>query len=105
MNTSAKSISVDTRTVLALASLGLILANGLLGAPAYAASVPKLNFSDTPIARDARPALSYAPVVKKASPSVVNIYTAKTVREDPRMLPLFDDPFFRQFFGAPGYEN
>jgi len=91
---------------LALASLGLILANGLLSAPAYAAAIPKLNFSDTPIARDSRPALSYAPVVKKASPSVVNIYTTKTVREDPRTLPLFDDPFFRQFFGAPyGEEN
>src|SRR5205809_700241 len=107
MNTTANSISIARRMVLALAlaSLGLILANGLLSAPAYAAAIPKLNFSDTPIARDTRPALSYAPVVKKASPSVVNIYTTKTVREDPRTLPLFDDPFFRQFFGAPGYEN
>ena len=29
--------------------------------------------------------------------------TAKTVRETPS--PMFDDPFFRYFFGAPGYEN
>ena len=105
MNTTAQSISVQTRATLALLGLSLALTHGLLQSSAHGAAVPKLNFSDTPIARDTRPALSYAPVVKKASPSVVNIYTVKTVREDPRALPLFDDPFFRQFFGAPGYEN
>jgi len=42
--------------------------------------------------------LSYAPVVKKAAPAVVNIYTAKTVRTR-RVSPLFNDPFFRRFFG------
>jgi serine protease Do len=41
--------------------------------------------------------LSFAPVVKRAGPSVVNIYTKKVVRS--RVSPLFDDPFFRQFFG------
>ncbi|MDX2145585.1 MAG: DegQ family serine endoprotease [Rhodospirillaceae bacterium] len=38
-----------------------------------------------------------APVVKRAGPSVVNIYTKKVVRS--RVSPFFDDPFFRQFFG------
>lgn len=42
--------------------------------------------------------LSFAPVVKKAAPAVVNIYTRKMVRAR-RSLPLFDDPFFRRFFG------
>ncbi|MCK5446032.1 MAG: Do family serine endopeptidase [Rhodospirillaceae bacterium] len=42
--------------------------------------------------------LSFAPLVKRASPAVVNIYTAKTVRVR-RFAPLFDDPFFQQFFG------
>lgn len=41
--------------------------------------------------------LSFAPVVKRASPAVVNIYTQRTVRN--RMSPLLDDPFFRRFFG------
>ncbi len=43
--------------------------------------------------------LSYAPVVQRAAPAVVNVYAAKmvTVRN-----PLFDDPIFRRFFGAPG---
>src|SRR5213592_2957714 len=105
MNTTAKSISIQTRAALALLGLGLALTQGLIPSPAQASSVPKLNLNDTPIARDTRPALSFAPVIKKVSPSVVNIYTAKTVRENPRMSPLFDDPFFRQFFGAPSYEN
>ncbi|MEW6156542.1 MAG: DegQ family serine endoprotease [Verrucomicrobiota bacterium] len=42
---------------------------------------------------------SFAPVVKKVAPSVVNIYSTKTVRENLRMSPLFNDPFFRRFFG------
>ncbi|MCW8917044.1 MAG: Do family serine endopeptidase [Magnetovibrio sp.] len=42
--------------------------------------------------------LSYAPLVKDTAPAVVNIFTAKTVRSS-RRVPLFDDPFFRRFFG------
>ncbi len=46
--------------------------------------------------------LSYAPLVKKSSPAVVNIFTRKIVKRR-RMSPLFNDPFFRQFFGGvPG---
>jgi Do/DeqQ family serine protease len=41
--------------------------------------------------------LSYAPVVKRAAPSVVNVYAAKVVAN---RNPLLDDPFFRQFFGG-----
>jgi len=53
---------------------------------------------------DARPSLSFKPIVKKVAPSVVNIYSAKTVRQAPAFAPFFDDPFFRQFFGVP-FEN
>ena len=42
--------------------------------------------------------LSFAPLVKKAAPAVVNIFTKKTVRSR-SFSPLFDDPFFRRFFG------
>lgn len=41
--------------------------------------------------------LSYAPLVKRAAPAVVNIYTKRVVRA--RRSPFADDPFFRQFFG------
>jgi Do/DeqQ family serine protease len=43
--------------------------------------------------------LSYAPVVKRVAPAVVNVYAAKVVST---RNPLFDDPIFRHFFGIPG---
>ena len=43
--------------------------------------------------------LSYAPVVQRVAPAVVNVYAAKVVVNS---NPLFDDPIFRRFFGAPG---
>jgi Do/DeqQ family serine protease len=43
--------------------------------------------------------LSYAPVVKRVAPAVVNVYAAKVVEN---RNPLLDDPIFRRFFGAPG---
>jgi Do/DeqQ family serine protease len=43
--------------------------------------------------------LSYAPVVQRAAPAVVNVYAAKMVAV---RNPLFDDPIFRRFFGVPG---
>src|SRR6266850_7691086 len=66
-----------------------------------AATLPRLNVQTSAVNRDKPQPASFAPVVKKVSPSVVNIYTAKTVRENPAMSPLLDDPFFRQFFGVP----
>ena len=47
--------------------------------------------------------LSFAPVVKKARPAVVNVYAKKIVRARRRMPLLFDDPFFRHFFGDDLY--
>ena len=44
--------------------------------------------------------MSFAPVVKMATPAVVNIYTRRVIRE--RVNPFFDDPFFRRFFGGDG---
>src|ERR1700687_408191 len=43
--------------------------------------------------------LSYATVVQKVAPAVVNVYAAKTVQN---RNPLLDDPIFRRFFGVPG---
>ena len=42
---------------------------------------------------------SYAPVVKRVAPAVVNVYAAKVVEN---RNPLLDDPIFRRFFGTPG---
>jgi Trypsin-like serine proteases, typically periplasmic, contain C-terminal PDZ domain len=42
---------------------------------------------------------SYATAVARAAPSVVNIYTSKTVTRE-RQHPLLNDPFFRRFFNS-----
>ncbi len=41
--------------------------------------------------------ISFAPLVKKTAPAVVNIYARRVVRQ--QASPLFDDPIFRRFFG------
>jgi Do/DeqQ family serine protease len=53
----------------------------------------------TEISGTAMPSL--APIVKKASPAVVNISTRGTVAEKGARNPLFDDPFFKRFFDTP----
>lgn len=42
--------------------------------------------------------LSFAPIVKKIAPAVVNIYTKRTVTRS--VSPFMNDPFFSQFFGS-----
>ena len=46
--------------------------------------------------------LSYASLVKRAAPAVVNIYTKRFVKSI--SSPFFNDPFFRQFFGENGHK-
>jgi Do/DeqQ family serine protease len=41
--------------------------------------------------------LSFAPIVKRVAPAVVNVYASRTVQR--QVSPFFSDPFFRQFFG------
>jgi Do/DeqQ family serine protease len=43
--------------------------------------------------------LSFAPVVKKAAPAVVNVFSRRVVRSVGGPAALFNDPFFRRFFG------
>jgi len=45
--------------------------------------------------------LSYAPIVQRVTPAVVNVYAAKVVQNH---NPLLDDPIFRRFFGVPGQQ-
>jgi serine protease Do len=63
-------------------------------------SQPAFNVSATPINRDARLGTSFAPIVKKVAPSVVNIFTTRFIKE--RRNPLLNDPIFQQFFGDQG---
>jgi len=56
---------------------------------------PVINVETTPVNRSASPAASFAPIVKKAGPSVVNIYSTRIVQE--RYRRYFNDPVFQQF--------
>jgi len=60
---------------------------------------PAVKLETTPVNRDARLGASLAPVVKKAAPSVVYIYSTRTVHERLMRHPFMNDPVFRQFFG------
>jgi serine protease Do len=62
---------------------------------------PVIAVDKTPINRSGSGLTSFAPVVKKASPSVVNIYS-KRIAHYREYSPFFNDPLFRQFFGDQG---
>ncbi len=70
---------------------------------ATGAASPSLCAAETirrPPETQAEVLLSFAPVVRKARPAVVNVYASRTDKR-PRN-PLFDDPVFRRFFGDGG---
>jgi Do/DeqQ family serine protease len=81
-----------------LIRLALAVVFALLVAPAFADTVQK-----TAPQSPAEVRLSFAPVVKKAEPAVVNVYASR-VEAAPRN-PLFDDPIFQRFFGGGGDEG
>ena len=73
------------------------LPSGAAPASGKTNSAPKLTIEETPINRELKAATSVAPVVKKVGPSVVNIYSTVTIHDRPNQL--FNDPFFKRFFG------
>src|SRR6266403_2803187 len=71
------------------------LAAAVLAAPTGFAALPATPVTDSPVP-------SLAPMVKRITPSVVNIATRGTIKEKPgQRNPLMDDPFFRRFFDTP----
>ena len=75
---------VSTTIVAAVVALSALLA----GANAQDRRVPS---------SPAELQLSFAPVVKRVAPAVVNVYAARVVEN---RNPFMNDPLFRQFFGA-----
>ena len=70
-----------------------------------ARSAPKIVLKTNALPQDTRGLTSFAPVVKRVAPSVVTIYSSKTVSAEGRDHPLLDDPAFRRFFGGPDEEE
>ena len=104
MSTTKAFVDMRQRRVRTL-SLGLVWVQVLIGALAGSAETPKLKIDSTPLATDTRPSFTFRPTYEKVSRSVVNIYSTKTIRENPNISPFFSDPFFRQFFGGGPFQN
>jgi Do/DeqQ family serine protease len=66
-----------------------------------AATAPALSQDRRVPTSPAELKLSYAPIVQRVQPAVVNVYAAKTVQN---RNPLLDDPVFRRFFGGGGQQ-
>jgi serine protease Do len=65
-------------------------------------SPARINVQNTPVNRDVHGVTSYAPIIKRAAPSVVNIYSTRTIRMDLRRMPMMPFPFGNmppEFFG------
>lgn len=90
---------------------------GLIGAivSAVVSMTPMTAFAEAPPGPDttagqaravptsaAEMKLSFAPIVKRVAPAVVNVYASRKVVQQQRVSPFFNDPFFRRFFGDRG---
>jgi serine protease Do len=90
----------------ALSRLTRIFILAGLIAPLSAQEVEKTKVPVTvdpaPVSRQAGVITSFAPVVEKVAPSVIQISTTKNVKGRGRQQsPLFNDPLFRRYFGIP----
>jgi serine protease Do len=86
-------------TVVLIAVIAL-LAGALIATMSVTHSVPTLMSTAHAAVTEQGPLVSFAPVVKRAMPAVVNISSSKVVKEQAQNGGMFDDPFFRQFFGG-----
>jgi serine protease Do len=59
-------------------------------------TAPAITVDSKPLVRDVHAGSSYAAVIKKAAPSVVNISTTQTIHERRFRRPSYNDPFYRQ---------
>jgi serine protease Do len=105
MSSSEFRIRRWVATVVVLAAIigGVVLDIGLRhwgGSTVFGA--PTLNVT---VAHDTNPVLlgtlpnGFASILKPVLPAVVNISSSKVVKNKGENSPLFNDPFFRQFFG------
>jgi serine protease Do len=101
-----KTVSLAVAGVAAIAALAFWTMPGTSAPPPTAkppASQP-LRLAPPPARNEAQPSsmgqvqLTFAPVVKRIAPAVVNVY-ARSVAQV-QVNPLFNDPFFSQFFRA-----
>jgi serine protease Do len=89
---------IRTSTVVLVAVIAL-LAGALIATMTGTHGVPVFVSTAHAAAIDQAPFASFSPIVKRTMPAVVNISSSKVVRSQ-QTPGMFDDPFFRQFFGG-----
>jgi serine protease Do len=84
----------------AILMIGSTMAFSRLAENEGAKAPVRLVVEEAPVKRDGRFTTSFAPMIKKVSPAVVNVFTTTAARQNTSQnrSPL-DDPFFRRFFG------
>jgi serine protease Do len=70
-----------------------------------AAQNPAIVLDAKPLSRDAKLSTSFAPVIKRVSPSVVKVVVTGSAQNADLPDGLEDNPFFRHFFGQQGRRN
>ncbi len=93
-----KQIRLSTALLLVVIA---VMAGALMVSMNGSRNIPILVGSAHAATYDQGPLTSFAPVVKRVMPAIVNISSSKMVKSQQGQLPpgMFDDPFFRQFFG------
>ncbi|HYL75713.1 MAG TPA: DegQ family serine endoprotease [Bryobacteraceae bacterium] len=88
---------IRTSTVVLMVVIALLV--GALAVTLSTHRVPGVEIARA-AAVDQSGLTTFAPMVKRAMPAVVNISSSKVVRNQQMPNGMFDDPFFRQFFGG-----
>ena len=107
MNTSTRKllrrlpyVTLGVATMVALSSLAMSSKSADQSTGEPKATTIGLVVNDRPVNREGRFGVSFAPIVKKVSPSVVKVSTSSKGREIQQQGGSpFDDPMFRRFFG------
>jgi len=84
---------------LGMCPLAVVPVRAEVAAPTQSGSAPQIQVDSTPLLRGAGMISSFAPIVDKVGPSVVTIYTTKTVKDSPESDQV--NPMLRRFFGLP----
>ena len=99
MSTRSLAVAVATFVVLAVGGTMALAPFGQAGVAQAPVAAQPAEARQVP-ASDGQVKLSFAPVVKAVTPSVVNVYA--TTIEQQSASPFASDPFFQRFFGGQG---
>ncbi len=88
------------KSTVVLVAVIAMLAGALIATMSVTHTVPMFISTAQAAVTEQGPLVTFAPVVKRAMPAVVNISSSKVVKEQAQGGSMFDDPFFRQFFGG-----